>query len=350
MTFSLRRALEAAAVAAATGAGALAAQAPAAPAPSPVTVGGVVYSQFLYQVKDTANHVNNFSVSRAYLNVVGRFSGGLYTRVTADILPAPSAVSATQTLFRIKYAYAAYTPAKSPVTYKFGLLHTPWLDWEEALWDYRMQGTTALDRNGYLTASDFGAGIDGTWQQDRVNGQVTLVNGEGYSGGPGDQRKDFQARVSVRAMNTDDNTRVGGLRLTAYAGIGKPTGGGTRNRLIGMASYRSKEFTVAAEFASMKDTNSAVTLARHTERMISAFGVFHVPSSKVAVIARMDQYDPNTSVTGDRQTRVIAGASYQLHPNWRLLLDWDFLGYEGTPTPAQEATRSQALFQTQLTF
>ena len=151
-------------------------------------------------------------------------------------------------------------------------------------------------------------------------------------------------------MSTDDNTRVGGLRLTAYAGIGKPTGGGTRNRLIGMASYRSKEFTVAAEFASMKDTNSAVTLARHTERMISAFGVFHVPSSKVAVIARMDQYDPNTSVTGDRQTRVIAGASYQLHPNWRLLLDWDFLGYEGTPTPAQEATRSQALFQTQLTF
>src|SRR5438477_1414039 len=89
MTSSLRRALEAAAVAAATGAGALAAQAPAAPAPSPVTVGGVVYSQFLYQVKDTANHVNNFSVSRAYLNVVGRFSGGLYTRVTADILPAP---------------------------------------------------------------------------------------------------------------------------------------------------------------------------------------------------------------------------------------------------------------------
>ena len=347
MTCSIRRALGVAVVAAAAGAVPLTAQ-QTAPPPPQVTVGGVVYGQYLYQLKDSlgAGDQNQFSIQRAYINVVGKFSGGLQTRVTGDLQPSGSG----NQMLRLKYAFAAWTPAGSDLTYKFGLLHTPWLDWEEALWDYRMQGTTALDRNGYLTASDFGAGIDGTWQQDRVNGQVTLVNGEGYSGGPGDQRKDFQARVSVRAMNTDDNTRVGGLRLTAYAGIGKPTGGGTRNRLIGMASYRSKEFTVAAEFASMKDTNSAVTLAQHTERMISAFGVFHVPSSKVAVIARVDQYDPNTSVTGDRQTRVIAGASYQLHPNWRLLLDWDFLGYEGTPTPAQEATRSQALFQTQLTF
>src|SRR6266550_3860414 len=344
MTFSLRRAFEAAAVAAATGAGALAAQAPTAPAPPPVTVGAVVFSQFLYQLKDTANHVNNFSVSRAYVNVVGRFSGGLYTRLTADILPAPSAVSATQTPFRLKYAYAAYTPAKSALTYKFGLLHTPWLDWEEALWDYRMQGTMALDRNGYMTAADFGAGIDGTWQQDKVNGQITLVNGVGYSGGPGDQRKDFQARVSVRVMNTDDNTRVGGLRVSGYAGIGKPTSGGTRNRFIGLASYRSRKFTVAAEFASMKDTVTAPALTQRSERMISAFGVFHVPNSKVAVIARVDLYDPNTAVTGDHQTRIIAGASYQLTPNLRLLADIDNLTYQGgSPTPALEAVRSQAL-------
>ena len=349
MQFSLRRALEAAAVAAGTGAGALAAQAPAAPAPPPVTVGAVAYSQFLYQLKDTANHANNFNVTRAYVNVIGRLSGGVYARVTSDVF---TIAGNTSLALRLKYAYVTYTPTKSPVTYKFGMLHTPWLDWEEALWDYRMQGTMALDRNGYMTASDLGAGIDGTWQQDKVNGQVTLVNGEGYSGGPGDKRKDFQARVSVRVMNTDDNTRVGGLRLTGYAGIGKPTTGGTRNRFIGMASYRSREFTVAAEFASMKDTTTGPpVVTERSERMISAFGVFHVPNSKVAVIARADLYDPNTSVTGDHQTRIIAGASYQLTPNLRLLADIDNLTYEGgSPTPAAEAVRSQALLQTQFTF
>src|SRR5881296_209797 len=126
MTCTFRRALEVAAIAAATGSGALAAQAPAAQAPPPVTVGGVVYSQFVYQLKDTANHVNNFSITRAYVNVVGRLSGGVYTRVTADITPSAT----TNQIFRLKYGYVAYTPAKSALTYKFGLLHTPWLDWE----------------------------------------------------------------------------------------------------------------------------------------------------------------------------------------------------------------------------
>jgi len=347
MTCTFRRALEVAAVAAATGSGALAAQVPAAQAPPPVTVGGVVYSQFLYQLKDTANHVNNFSVSRAYVNVIGRFSGGVYTRVTGDLLPSAT----INQMLRLKYAYVAYTPTKSVVTYKFGLLHTPWLDWEEALWDYRMQGTMALDRNAFLTAADFGAGIDGAWQQDRVNGQITLVNGEGYSGGTGDQRKDVQARVSVRVMNTDDNSRVGGLRVTGYAGIGKPTSGGTRNRFIGMASYRSKQFTLAAEFASTKDTVTAPAVAERTGQVISAFGVYHVPNSKVAIIARVDAFDPNTNVTGDHQTRIIAGVSYQLSPNLRLLADWDYVNYEtDAANTANNATRSQALFQTQVTF
>src|SRR5205807_4588179 len=168
-------------------------------------------------------------------------------------------------MLRLKYAFAAWTPAGSDLTYKLGLLHTPWLDWEEALWDYRMQGTMALDRNGYATASDFGAGIDGKWQDDQVNAQLTVVNGEGYCGGTGDNRKDVMARVSVRLVKTDDNSRVGGLRLTGYAGVGKPTSGGTRNRFLGMLSYRSKQFTLAGEYAATKDTVTATRVPRWEE-------------------------------------------------------------------------------------
>src|SRR2546426_385450 len=138
------------------------------------------------------------------------------------------------------------------------------------------QGTRALDRTGYATAADFGAGIDGKWQDDQVNGQLTVVNGEGYSGGTGDNRKDVMARVSVRLVKTDDNSRVGGLRLTGYAGVGKPTSGGTRNRFLGMLSYRSKQFTLAAEYAATKDTVTVTPLGTNTNptgRVISGFGV-----------------------------------------------------------------------------
>ena len=347
MTCSIRRALEVAVVAATGGVVPVTAQ-QTAPPPPQVTVSGVVYGQYLYQLKDSlgAGDQNQFSIQRAYINVVGKFSGGLQTRVTGDLQPNGGG----NQMLRLKYAFAAWTPAGSDLTYKLGLLHTPWLDWEEALWDYRMQGTMALDRNGYATAADFGAGIDGKWQDDQVNGQLTVVNGEGYSGGTGDNRKDVMARVSVRLLKTDDNSRVGGLRITGYAGVGKPTSGGTRNRFLGMLSYRSKQFTLAAEYAATKDTVTVTPVPETTGRVISAFGVYHVQSSGVTLIARVDVVDPNTSVSGDRQTRVIGGISYQVTPNLRVLADVDNLSYETTPTGLQDATRSRGLFQMQFTF
>src|SRR2546426_9284428 len=134
-----------------------AAQAPAAQAPQ-VTVSGVAYLQYLYQLKDTAAHNNNFDVTRAYINVIGRFSGGVYTRITVDVNRPPAVTTDNSLRYRLKYAYAAYTPQGSSLTYKLGQIHTPFIDWEEALWDYRMQGQMAMERGGYLSSSDFGLG------------------------------------------------------------------------------------------------------------------------------------------------------------------------------------------------
>lgn len=319
------------------------------PAPAPqVAVSGVVYAQYLYQLKDSAGagNQNQFSVQRAYLNVIGKFADGITTRLTTDITPT-GAPGASQVV-RLKYAYVAWQPgATGPLTYKLGLIHTPWLDWEEALWDYRMQGAMATDRNKFLTSADFGAGVDGNWSDNAVNGQLTVVNGEGYSGGTGDKRKDVQARVSVRVMPTDDNSRVGGLRISGYAGIGKATGGGDRNRFMGMLSYRSKMLTLAGEFMSAKDTVSPAGGGPNaTGRIISAFGVLHIPNSAAAIIARVDNLDPNTSVTNDKQTLIIGGVSYQVSPNLRTLLDLQNLSFENSAI----AKQSQALFQIQFTF
>src|SRR5690348_2506686 len=112
------------------------------PAPAPqLTVSGVVYAQYLYQLKDSATtgNQNQFSVQRAYINVIGKFAGGLTTRVTTDI--APTGAPGANQVVRLKYAYAAWNPGTSALTWKLGLIHTPFLDWEEALWDYRMQGS-----------------------------------------------------------------------------------------------------------------------------------------------------------------------------------------------------------------
>ena len=63
---------------------------------------------------------------------------------------------------------------ESRLTFKIGQIHTPFIDWEEALWDYRVQGQMALERGGYMSSSDFGAGIEASPRRDRES-----IGGEG---------------------------------------------------------------------------------------------------------------------------------------------------------------------------
>ena len=313
----------------------LAAQAQQAPAAPQVTVGGVVYTQYQYTDAPIAAK-STFDMTRAYVNVLGRFSNGINTRVTTDILP--NGVGGNYVI-RLKYAFAAWTPTGSSLTYKLGMIHTPFVDYEENLWDYRMQGTIAVDRNGAMTSADVGVGVDGHWNGEQVNGQLVIVNGEGYSGGSGDFRKDVEARVSVRVKPTNDATRVGGMRVTGYVGVGKFTGtGADRNRYLGQLSYRTQQFTIAGDYVSVK--NGAVTGS-----IISAFGVYHLSGSKVAIIGRVDVADPDNNVANNGNTRIIAGASYQLSPNVRMLADLDRVKPQGGGTAT-----NQALIQAQFVF
>lgn len=318
-----------------------------------VKVGGVVYAQYLYQLADEADGANNYDVTRAYVNVTGAFGGGFATRVTSDVYRVADGSLA----LRLKYAYGAYTPEGSPITLKLGQMQTPWIEFEEALWDFRMQGTVAVDRNGYMSSSDFGAGLDGSWGKDAVTTQLGLYNGEGYNRTPGDKGKDVMGRVSLRLLPTDDMSRTGGVRLSGYGQHGSPTGGGVRQRAIGMLSFRSMLVTLAGEYVLTRDRLDdppapALPDPETIEgRILGAFGVLRIPSSPLSVIGRVDVVDPDTETTGDRRTRYIGGVAYQATPNLRLLADIDHLSYQGgAPTPALAAARSQGLFQASFSF
>jgi len=286
---------------------------------------------------------------------MGKFGGGVGTRVTGDVYRNTDGSLA----YRLKYAFVTWTPEGSPLTVKFGQMQTAFVDWEESLWNYRMQGTVAVDRYGYMSASDFGAGVDGTFDHDRFNFQAGVYNGENYNKATGDRHKDLQARASYRLLGTDDGSRVGGLRITGYAQLGAPTSGGQRNRFLGMLSYRSNDITFAAEYAATTDSTTGAaggpaSVAQRKGTVVSVYGVFHVPSTRFSLIGRMDVVDPNTAATSttDKQTRFIAGAAYQLSPNLRLLADVDHVGYQSghTITAAEQVAQTALLFQAMFTF
>lgn len=322
----------------------LAAQAAPIPAPQ-LSISGVGYAQWNYNISGT-QHDNTFDVTRTYLNFNAKFTGGVSTRVTPDIYR-----NADGSLgYRLKYGYVSYQPNAGALTYKFGLVQTPWLSREEDLYDYRMQGGMALERGGYLSSADFGLSADAKLMNGRLEVNAGVYNGESYKTTDGDQRKDFMARASYRLAASDDNSASGGLRLTAYAGIGRPTGGGDRDRYIGMLSYKSTRWTLAAEYALTRDSSTVAPTPLTKGSVVSAFGVYRLPASPVAPIGRVDLNDANTDVSNNRTTRLIAGASYQLSPNLRLLGDVDLLSHEAAIPALAIDPRNQFLFQAQFTF
>jgi hypothetical protein len=335
----------------------------AAQAPT-ISVGAVGYAQYAYQLKvdsslAPAGHANNFDVTRAYLTVTGKFADGVGARVTADIDGRKAA--ANQLSYRLKYAYASWQPgAKGPMTLKLGMIQTPWIDWEESLNDYRFQSQMPLERAGYVASSDFGASVDGMWKFDQVNMTLGIYNGENYNNAPGDQRKDVEGRVSVRLAKTNMAGRSGGLRVTGYAQLGKSTGGGKRQRLLGMLSYKSNAMTLAGEVAMTKDSTNAA----HPEQkgsVLAAYGVYNIPKSKFSLMGRVDNVDPNTDSTAtaidnagnlaaNRLTRVIAGVTYTVGPNFRLLVDVDLNSLQNGATNAFDRTRQTLYLHTEFKF
>lgn len=332
-----------------------------------VTVSGVGYLQYDYSLKGdsalvpstgSAGNLNNFDVARAYVNVLGKLANGVQTRITTDVDGRKAATN--QLGIRLKYAYVGWTPTNSALTFKTGLFTTPWIDYEEALYGYRMQGTTLYDRNSFFPSSDFGIGADGTWHGDAVNMQVGLFDGEGYSNAPGDAGKDAEGRISVRLANTDLGNRVGGVRLTAFAQVGSATGGSTRRRFIGMLSYKSKTLTVAGEYGVRQDSTGAAT-PKQKGAAYGGYVTVSIPNSKAGLLLRYDNFDPNTDSTSagsptvgntaiDRQSRVIAGVSYAISPNLRVMLDLDLDSLQYGGTNAFDVANRNLYFHTEFTF
>jgi hypothetical protein len=324
-----------------------------------VSVGGVGYVHFRYQLDADSSlhplsHQNNFDVDRSYITVTGKLRDGISTRVTVDV----DGRDATDALtMRLKYAYVGYQPGGSALAFKLGMIQTPLVDYIETLWGYRMQGTVALDRNRYLTSSDIGFSVDGSWSNDRITATAGIYNGEGYSREPGDHRKDVAARASVRLVESDTTGRTSGLRITGFGHYGRATGGGLRSRYVAMLSYQSKRLTLGGEYGITSDSTAADS-PETQGRVISAYGVYRPAGSRLALLARYDQVDANTDVdpTGPDlssgvRTRVIAGVSYQLTPDVRVLVDADLLSLEhGSPDNAFNATRRTLFLHTEFKF
>lgn len=333
-----------------------------------LSIGGVAFIDYSFGQTGgaTKSNYNRFTLQRGYINIKKDITPWLRARITPDIKTSSTATG--DYTIRMKYLYADFlTPDLGPLTnngIRAGLGQTPFLDFEEALNGYRMQGAMFQDRRGLMTSSDLGVSVLGDFGGKLTKEQVEEVGNSNYNGRYGtyhigvyngggygaatenNQNKSIQGRVTVRPLPDI----LPGLQLT-YLGItgkgnavdsvtGKPQNW-TNN--TGFLSYQYKYAVVSAEYMAGKGSNGGDTSSAKKKSGYSLFAKVVLPIyDKVAVFGRYDYLDPNKDVSNDKIKTTIGGVSYRLHGDNYLVA-----AYERTrdQTKPQDDKKGQVVLQ-----
>lgn len=199
----LLRAFVAALVPAAVAAADTAAQQPAERRPT-ITLSGIVFGHYIYRTDDAADGMNKFDIERAELTAQGSVAERTRYRVSIDVIP-PAAASpsgpATSWTMRARYAYVEHdilrdTTAGMTLSGRIGMIHNVVISQEEAFfprWIHR----APVDRAGFFSSSDLGAGLHLTLPERWGTAYANIVNGPGIGSPEVDRFKDVAARLSL---------------------------------------------------------------------------------------------------------------------------------------------------------
>lgn len=329
--------------------------------PLPVKVSVLGYISY-QDGKSGGNDYSKFVLKRGYLNVEAKVLPYLTVRWTPDITQDSSGDIKP----RMKYLYGRFTGHQmgfiTDPMLEFGLVHMPWLDFEEAVNGYRMQDTMFTERNGFFNSADFGVTIGGLFggkmsqeYQKTVSGaypgrygsfMIGIYNGTGYHAAEHNTNKVLEGRITVRPAPDV----IPGLQFSYFGihGKGNTAAAPDWNLNLGWVSYESQYFVFTGQY--LKGTgNQAGTAVDSMGKSLDRDGWSVFVDGKItpvwSIIARYDHFDPNTKTDNDAQKRSIGGIAYHLGKGNVLLLDYEQLKFDnGSPTDKRGQLTLQVKF------
>lgn len=288
-------------------------QAPAATAPDEpefpiVRVGTTTFLQYLAELENRAG-LNVFDVTRGYINVTGQLTRNVRFRLTPDIRRITDGSLAGSLVLRIKYAFVQYDNLLPGSAVRFGAHATPWIDFEQTIMRYRVQGTVLSERTGVIPGSaDFGASYQMSFPSNYGEFHAGVFNGEGVSTTDPNKYKSVQARVTVRPL--PERGWANGFRVSGFLTRGWYADDRPRHVGIVMGSFEHPNVVVTLQGVMATDSPSA-TLPRDIERSgTSTFVEVREGIEGWAALARVDFFDPDESIGDNAHRRVIGGGAY----------------------------------------
>ena len=290
---------------------------------------------------------NQFLLKRSYFTLKKELNDVFSVRYTQDLTLDTEGDDAGNVETRLKYLYLKIKPKIDNKTFtgtyiEIGMVHTPWLDFEQKINTYRVQDNMFIERNKIVNSADFGVMIagnigpkmDGDYLKT-VNGAMNgkymsyaigIFNGGGYSSSEKNDNKTIEGRLSFRPFA---NT-VPELQFSTSFMLGK---GNSEyhpdfKQYLGFLAYVGQQTTLVAQgHRGIGDFKARYIADDQPEIALknngySLFGEYKIKNTSWAVWGRYDDFkvpDKNKYNT----KRYIAGLTYKINDYLRLVADFE---------------------------
>jgi hypothetical protein len=289
--------------------------------------------------------VSRFGVDRGYIIIRHRLTDRLSGRITPDVSVDREGDGEGDLELRLKYAFIDYAFNDlwifTEPHVEFGLVHRPWLDFEEHINYYRVQGTMFLERNHVFNSGDYGftlftmlgGQMDDEYRQ-RVNSRypgrygslaVGLYNGGGYHAIEKNTNKSLEGRLTLRPLPDV----LPGLHFSYQGVYGRGNDEEKPDWTVNLiyAAWESPYLVVAGQYYWGKGNMLGTAVDAQGNAVPqnggSLFAELRSRRNGLSLIGRGDLFDDTPDISGDTKMRIIVGAAYYITGQSKILLDYD---------------------------
>ena len=312
-----------------------------------IRLSGLWYIAFQAEEEPESAH-NEFQLKRGYVTVQKEFNKHLSVRVTQDIAVDHEGDGEGDIEIRLEYGFLQYRLNDFSIftapSFEFGLVHRPWLDFEEKINSYRLQGTMFLERNDIIKSADFGFtfttliggemskkhDIDSPGRYGSIS--FGIYNGGGYEDLERNNNKLIEGRLSLRPFPD----KIPGLQLSYLGAYGK---GNTNvspdlSYNAGMLSWEQRAIAFSALYYTGTGNRSGNAINDSGESIsqngYSVFAEIAVAKTPLKAIGRFDNFDTELSQSWHKRSYIF-GVAYYFMPKSLILVDYDHTETNGNP-------------------
>lgn len=206
------------------------------PRGQPMGFSGQFFLASDFKNNDGGEHEYEFALKRGYITFKQMIKDDVGIRFMQDVSVDQEGDGEGDIELRLKYAYVYYEMDDrfgfSNPLIEFGVVHRPWLHFEQQVNDFRSEENMFLDRNDIVSSADYGvtfiAGLGKPLGEKKRKGlksnpgtygslELGVYNGGGYAALEYNNNKVVEGRLSLRPLHAG----IPGLQVSLVGAYGK---------------------------------------------------------------------------------------------------------------------------------